>query len=74
MLFKIKIPIIKADFHKLRLSLYIFLNYDPGLTMLYYMARSDFALKILYGENMTFVDSLEILLHPMTRVLANVVN
>ena len=36
-------------------------NYDPGLTLTYFTARSDFATKAFIWENVTMMDSLEII-------------
>ena len=36
-------------------------NYDPGLTFTYFMARSNFATKAFIWENVTMMDSLEII-------------
>ena len=36
-------------------------NYDPGLTLTYFMARSNFATWALIWENVTTMDSLEII-------------
>ena len=37
----------------------IFANYDPGLTLTYFTARSNFATLAFTWENVTFMDSLE---------------
>ena len=61
MLFKIKICRCHQGRFSQIAAFFIFcLNYDPGLTMLYYMAMSDFALEAFIGGNMTLVDTLEI--------------
>ena len=36
-------------------------NYDPGLTLTYFMARSNFATYACTWENVTMMDSLEII-------------
>ena len=36
-------------------------NYDPGLTLGYFIARSNFATKAFIWENVTMMDSLEII-------------
>ena len=36
-------------------------NYDPGSTLTYFMARSDFATMAFTWENVTMMDSLEII-------------
>ena len=36
-------------------------NYDPGLTLTYFTARSTFATSALMWENVTMMDSLEII-------------
>ena len=36
-------------------------NYDPGLTLTYFMARSNFATKAFTWEHVTMMDSLEII-------------
>ena len=35
-------------------------NYDPRLTLTYFMARSIFATKAIIWENVTMIDSMEI--------------
>ena len=39
----------------------IFANCDPGLTLTYFMARSNFATLAFTGENVTLMDSLELI-------------
>ena len=39
----------------------IYANYDPGLTMTYFTARSNFATKAFTRKNVTMLDSLEII-------------
>ena len=39
----------------------IYANYDPGLTLTYFKARSNFATKAYIWENVTMMDSLEII-------------
>ena len=34
-------------------------NYDPGLTLTYFTARSSLQLRLLHGKNVTMSDSLE---------------
>ena len=36
-------------------------NYDPGLTLTYFMARVNFATKAFIWESVTLLDSLEII-------------
>ena len=36
-------------------------NYDPGLTLTYFMTRSNFVTKAFIWENVTMMDSLEII-------------
>ena len=36
-------------------------NYDPGLTLTYFTARSNFATLAFIWENVTLMDSLEII-------------
>ena len=39
----------------------IYANYDPGLTLTYFTAWSNFATKAFTWENVTMMDSLEII-------------
>ena len=39
----------------------IYANYDPGLTLTYFTARSNFATYAFTWENVTMMDSLEII-------------
>ena len=39
----------------------IYANYDPGLTLTYFTARSNFAIKAFTWENVIMMDSLEII-------------
>ena len=36
-------------------------NYDPGLTLTYLMARSNFATSVFIWNNVTMMDSLDII-------------
>ena len=51
-------------------------NNDPGLTLTYFTSRSNFATSAVTWENVSMMDSLEIiiLLHPVTWNLFNIVN
>ena len=48
-------------------------NYDPALTVTYFMTRSNFATLACIWENVETMASLEIL-HPVTWSLVNIVN
>ena len=48
-------------------------NYDPGLTLTYFTARSNLQLRLLYMGNVTLMDSWN-LSHPVTWNLVNEVD
>ena len=47
--------------HQIPKSCIIFANYYPGLTLTFFTAMSNFATKAFTWENVTMMDSLEII-------------